>query len=309
MPEVSVIMSVYNGMPYLPEAVDSILGQTVQDFTFLIINDGSTDGTEDYLNKLNDQRIHVVHQSNRGQGAGRNVGLAMCNSEFVAMMDADDVALPSRLEAQLCFFNRHSEIGMVGTHIAYLGVGGRIGFSPPMACDHEAIYADLLRVRHALVHSTLMCRTSILKRIGGYRIDGKGEDWDMFLRMGEATRLANLSEVHYLYRLHSGSVSVRHLTHIRNRFAHSCHCAKRRQQSLSEITFDEFVVKQRARPFWQRATELMDIYALDQYRRALAEILSSHRFRGYARLSWAAMCSPRMTSQRIARAIRKGRKR
>ena len=69
MPEVTVLMPVYNGMPFLPEAVDSIRKQTLRDYTFLIINDGSTDDTEEYLNRLDDPRLQVVHQHNQGIGA------------------------------------------------------------------------------------------------------------------------------------------------------------------------------------------------------------------------------------------------
>jgi len=144
MPEVAVVMSVYNGMPYLPEAVDSIVNQTLKDFKFLIINDGSMDGTEDYLNRLTDQRIQVVHRPHLGRSAARSFALAMCDSEFTAIMDADDVALPCRFEAQLRFLRHHGDVGLVGTQVAYFAVAGRSGFGPPMPCDHETIYADPL---------------------------------------------------------------------------------------------------------------------------------------------------------------------
>jgi glycosyltransferase involved in cell wall biosynthesis len=302
-------MSVYNGMPYLPEAVDSIVNQTLKDFKFLIINDGSMDGTEDYLNRLTDQRIQVVHQTNQGQGAARTLGINMCDSEFVAITDADDVALPTRLEAQLRFLRSHIDTGLLGTQVSYLGTGGRKGFSPPLPCGHEAIYADLLSGRHAICNPSIMCRTATLTRVGGYKIKGSGEDLDMWLRMGEVSRLANLNEVLHLYRLHLLSASIRQLVMIHVRYSHACDCARRRAGGQPEITFDEFLIEQTARPFWQRAAEVMDVHALGQYRGALAEILGSHRFRGYARLSWAAMCSPRLTSQRIARTIRNVEKR
>lgn len=305
MPRVTVLMSVYNGMPYIHEAVESILKQTLQDFRLLIINDGSTDGTEEYLNRLSDQRIQVVHRSHSGLGAALNTGLSICETDFLARMDSDDVAFLSRLEAQLSFLKLHRDISMVGTQIAYLGEGGRSGFSPPLPCEHQSIFHDLLLGRHALCHPTIMCRTSILREIGGYHTSGIGEDWDMFLRMGEVSRLANLKEVLYLYRVHPGSVSVRHLAQVRMRYAHACQCAQRRAEGRFEITFDEFLAEQCARRFWQRAAEVMDLYALAQYRRAVADILSPHWARGYARLAYAGLCSPRWTSQRISRAIRK----
>ena len=305
MAPITVVMSVYNGLPFLPEAVDSILRQSFGDINLLIVDDGSTDGGEHYLDRLKDPRVRVVHQPNRGQGAARNVGLAMCDSEFVAIMDSDDVAVSSRLESQLDFLRRHKDVGMLGTQFAYLGVGGRAGFSPPMPCDHAEIHRDLLLGRLAVCQPSLMCRTSVLKGIGGYRIAGSGEDWDMFLRMGEASKLANLGEVLHLYRVHPGSVTTKYVGLVRARIAHACCCAKQRAGGSPEVTFDEFVAKERARAPWQRAAERMDWYASAQYRAGLAQILDSRTAKGYVRLAWAAVCSPPRTWQRLCRASRK----
>ena len=133
----------------------------------------------------------------------------------------------------------------------------------------------------------------------------------MFLRMGEVTRLANLNDILHLYRLHPGSENARILAQVRLRQAYARDCAKSRAEGKLEITFDDFIVKQRALTFWQRTAETIDTYALSHYRLALAEILSHRqikRVNGYLRLAWAAMCSPRWTSQRISRTIRKLRK-
>ena len=92
MSNVSILMAVCNGMPYLPEAVDSIRRQTLAQWTFVIVDDGSTDGSAQYLDGLDDSRIRVLHTPNRGLGAALNRGLALCHTEFVARMDCDDVA-------------------------------------------------------------------------------------------------------------------------------------------------------------------------------------------------------------------------
>jgi len=90
MSEVTVLMTVFNGMPYLAEAVNSILRQTLSDFEFVIVDDGSTDGTADFLKSLEDPRISIIHQENRGTAAAANHGLENINTRFVARMDADD---------------------------------------------------------------------------------------------------------------------------------------------------------------------------------------------------------------------------
>jgi glycosyltransferase involved in cell wall biosynthesis len=300
-------MSVYNGMPFLPEAVDSIFNQTLQDFKFLIINDGSTDGSLSYLKQIDDPRVYIAHQKNRGLSAALNQGLKMCDTEFLARMDADDIASPTRLEALLSYLRAHKNIGLVGTQIAYIGVSGRKGFSPPLPIEHANIYGDLLRMRYSLCHGSIMCRTRILKDIGGYRIQSSGEDVDIFLRMGEASRLANLDKVLYLVRLNRNSLMSTQLNEIRRQGAYARHCAQRRAKGIPEISFNDFIVDQQIRPFWQRAAEAMDIYALTHYRLAMADILDSSFAKGYARLVWAALSSPQWTFQRIYRALRKVR--
>jgi hypothetical protein len=155
------------------------------------------------------------------------------------------------------------------------------------------MYADLIQGRQALCHPSIMCRTAILKSTGGYRIHSSGEDYDMFLRMGEAAKLANLNEVLYLYRLNPNSVSVKKFMEIREKYSYACYCARLRSEGRPEVALEEFAAEQRSRPFLQRAVEAMDIYALAQYRKALAEILGPHPVLGYIRLAWAAISSPR----------------
>lgn len=304
LPDVTVLMSVHNGMPYLPEAVNSILSQTLQDFAFLIINDGSTDTTADYLHELHDQRIWVLEGPHRGLGAALNIGLSKCTTEFLARMDADDVALPTRLEAQLRYLRRHKEVGLVGTRVAYSYIGRRRGFSPPVPLEHDAIYQGYLSGWGGLFHPTIMCRTDILKSVGGYRVAGVGQELDVFLRMGEVSKLANLDEVLQLWRLRPESITATKLGEVSAQFAYARNCATRRAEHRPEIPFDEFLIEHRSRPLWHRAGEAMQHYALSQYRRAVADILSSHPIRGYARLSWAAACSPQRSIRRISREVR-----
>ena len=99
--EISVIMTVYNGEKFLREAIDSLLKQTFQEFELIIIDDGSTDSTLQIINSYHDPRIRLVENGeNRGQSYSRNLGIQKSNGEYVAIMDADDIALPKRLEIQ-----------------------------------------------------------------------------------------------------------------------------------------------------------------------------------------------------------------
>jgi glycosyltransferase involved in cell wall biosynthesis len=294
-------MSVYNGLPFLPSAVNSILQQTLKDLTLLIVNDGSTDGTREFLERIDDSRVRIVNQPNQGLGGALNVGLAMCETEFLARMDADDIALPNRIETQLRFLRQHSEVGTVGSQFAYLGENGRTGFSPQLPCDHETIYADLLRVRHALCHATILCRTALLKQIGGYRIRGVGQDWDMMLRIGELARLANVDRVLYLYRLHQKSANATKLQEMQVAHAYASHNAKCRAAKRTAPSLTEFTASRPAESLWRRIAGRADRYAFSQYRQALLDVLSGRKVTGYARLGWAAICSPQRTTPRIRR--------
>ena len=115
MPKVSVIMTVYNGERYLQEAVDSILVQTFKDFEFIIVDDGSTDNTAEVLADCKDPRIKVVKQEHQGMAQGRNRGVEEACGEYIAIMDADDVSLPERLEVLADFLDQRKDVGGVST--------------------------------------------------------------------------------------------------------------------------------------------------------------------------------------------------
>ena len=303
MPAVTVLMSVYNGMPYLAESIESIRRQTLRDCALLIVNDGSTDGTVEYLSGLDDPRIRVIHQRNQGLAAALNHGLEHCESEFVARIDADDVALPTRLEKQLSFLRAHPRVGMVGTQFRWL-FKDRTGGARPIPCDHATIDARHMIGRHGLVHSTIMCRTALMREIGGYWSMRVAQDWDLFLKMGERAELANLDEVLLYVRVVDSSTQSRQMAKVRTCVAYACELARRRRGQLPPITFEKFCDLRAADPWWKRAGRALDVEALRQYRRAQSEILGSRPLLGYARLAWAATCAPKLTCQRIGAVVR-----
>ena len=303
-PAVTVFMPVHNALPYLSEAVESIRRQTLREWDFLIVDDGSTDGSLEYLRGLNDPRIRILSQPHQGPAVAANWALELCETEYFARIDADDVAHPTRLAEQLAFLREHPEVGLLGTQIRPLGqrCAGR---PSSLAIDHKTIFASLMQGKHAMCNPTIMCRTAVLREIGGYHADGALEDWAMFLSMGERSQLANLDRVLLSYRIHSGSTNNRHMAELRTRIAFVCDRARRRQLGQPCLEYDEFLFARRAEPIWRRAVYGMEGHAMGQYRRAMVDILGSHRLRGYARLAWSAACSPPLTFQRIGRVVRK----
>lgn len=304
MHEVSVLMPVYNAMPYLPEAVESIRAQTMRDWRMVIVDDGSTDDTVAYLENLNEPRIEVFRQPNAGPAAAANFGLAQIESPFVMRIDADDVALPTRMAEQLAFLRNNPHVGLVGSQIRMLG-SRRQGPVSTLATDHHTIYNDLIHGRHAICNPAIMCRTELLKEIGGYDTQSDQDDWHMCLRMGEVAELANLDRPLLLYRVHAGSLNISTLGQLRLGIAFACERARRRRDGRPPIAYDEFLAQRRSAPLWRRGLAALDDYALAQYRNAMVEILGDAPLRGRLRLAISAAASPRRTVNRIGRTLRK----
>jgi glycosyltransferase involved in cell wall biosynthesis len=304
--DVSILMPVYNGMPYLQHAVASVLAQTISDWQCIIVNDGSTDSTRDFLASIRDDRFVILEQANAGISAAVNHGLRYCQSRYVARLDADDVAMPTRLAHQVAFLNARPDVALVGTQIAPLGTVS-VGPSLKLPTEHDAIMTDLLAGRHAVAHSSVVIRTEVLRNIGGYWSLPFGEEYDLMLRLGEVERLANLDRVLLHYRMHQASMNGSSMRRMRTSVLYACESARRRQSGLLPISFDDFRVERNARPRWQKVAEAIDIHARNQYRVALAELYGGRRFRGAARLVWAAACAPRLTFERLGRIARPAR--
>ncbi len=304
MAEVTVSMNIYNGMPYLPEAVESIRNQTLQDIEIFLVNDGSTDGSREYLDSLTDPRIRVFHQENSGTAVASNLAIEHCQTPFIARMDADDVALPNRIEVQLDYMKRHPEVGMAGTQAAWLGPNS-VGDSIKLPTTHEAIWKALVDGHHAMVHATLMMRIEVIRGVGGYwSIPKLDDDTDMMLRMGEVSKLANIDQTLYHYRILQGSLSGAGMKRVRFSYEYSIELSRRRLAGLPSITPEEFAQTRDSRPLWRKLYAPIDIHARCQYRMATEEIFGGKQIRGRMRLAWAALCSPRLTIQRLKRMMR-----
>ena len=196
-PLVSVVMSVYNGLPYLEEAVESVLDQTFEDFEFIIINDGSTDGSKALLEALaaSDERIGLVHQENQGLTKSLNRGLEMARGTRVARMDADDLAHPERFERQLQFLRTHPEVGMLGTRTEFIDEAGEVSGKWRVPVAQDAITWHLL-FNTCICHSSLMADRAVLEKLGGYaKWATTAQDYELFTRAIFETQIANLPEV------------------------------------------------------------------------------------------------------------------
>lgn len=206
---VSVVMSVYNGEKYLSEAVESILGQTFGDFEFIIVDDGSMDGSAQILaeHAARDGRIRVLSQENRGLTKSLNTAISHARAPLIARMDADDIALPGRFEKQVAAFDANPRLVGLGTAVATFTDGSANRRTRGVICGAEAIQSAL-ETRNVMNHPSAMIRAEALRDIGGYREKFvTSQDYDLWLRLAETGDLDNLKETLLRYRVHGGRTS------------------------------------------------------------------------------------------------------
>lgn len=214
-PVVSVLMPVYNADRYVAQAIESILDQTLQAFEFIIADDGSTDASLAVVKKYaaRDPRMRVMSRANRGIASTRNEMLFQAKGEFIAAMDADDVAFPDRLARQVEFLQQNPDVVCVGSSYQLIDEADRLlltCFEVPES-DGE-IQQQLLAGLGGIHQPTVMFRRSPAVSLGGYdETLPVCEDLDLWMRLGEVGKLANLKQPVVQYRLHASSISARNL--------------------------------------------------------------------------------------------------
>jgi len=201
-PTVSVVLSVRNGGSDLPKALGTILKQTFSDFELIAINNGSTDGTREFLDQLTDPRVRVYHQEDQGLAAALNRGISLARGRYIARQDHDDWALSTRIAQQVAFLDANPHHALVGTR-AEIWIGdsptGRFHDHPTE--DEELRFA--LLSNNYMVHSSVMMRKAALDEVGGYTTDPSRqppEDYELWSRIARRFRIANLPERLTIYR-------------------------------------------------------------------------------------------------------------
>jgi hypothetical protein len=221
-PRVSVILPARDGGAHLADAVASILSQSFVDLELLLIDDGSRDDAVAALASIaaRDPRLRLLVNPGAGLVAALNYGLGQARAALVARMDADDVALPDRIARQVAFLDASPEIALVGAQVAFVDAAG----APTGECSHlptapEAVAAALTTRGCVIRHPTILARKPALVAAGGYRpACERAEDYDLWLRLSECARLANLPDTLLNYRVHGRQTSAG--INLDQRFAH-----------------------------------------------------------------------------------------
>ncbi len=209
MPTVSVIIPVKDGARYVREALQSMLDQDLADIEVIVVDDGSSDDSAAIASSLGsrDGRVKVV--ANRGKGIvdALNMGISLAGAPLVARMDCDDVSLPDRLRRQVACFDADPDLKLLGTAGLQIDRDGQPTGPMEVPVGNEQLRAALSRY-NPMLHPTVMFRTEAVHRVGGYRrAFTYAEDYDLWLRLSETGKLANLDARLVKLRSHPGQVS------------------------------------------------------------------------------------------------------
>lgn len=208
---ISIILCVYNGEKFLSAAIDSIFTQSFTDFELIIVDDGSNDRTAEILARYEDPRVVIVRQSNSGYAAASNRGLSEAKAKYIAKIDDDDIALPTRLEKQFKFLEENPDYVAVGSWADWIAEDGRLVYTMTMPLhDHEL--RSKLPYSMPVPHAGSMYRASAFRKIGGYKDLGRyfyDEDTLLMIDLARVGKFANIPEVLSQFRITMSSNTQR----------------------------------------------------------------------------------------------------
>lgn len=209
MPQVSIIIPAYNSMNYLPETIESVFHQTFDDLEVIIVNDGSTDETEQWVSQIADQRVKLISQENRGNSEARNTGIRNARGQFLAFLDADDLWDPTKLEKQVRVLENNPEVGLVYTWVAYTNERGQPTGKVPKHQAEGDVWKKLIEKNLLECGSVPMVRSRCFDSCGVFdpNLGSFLEDWDMWLRIASQYPFQVIQEPLVYYRQHSLSGS------------------------------------------------------------------------------------------------------
>jgi len=205
IPELSVLMSVYNDSRYISEAINSILNQSFQDFELVIMNDGSTDTTEEIILSFNSPKIkYVASNDNKGLAVRLNEGIQHCKGNYIARMDADDISLPNRFELQVAFLKRHKEYVLVGSAYYKIVDEDNKGIRKQVP-EYSKLKTKLL-FGNNIAHPSVMFNKKIWLESNSFYDETYryAQDYELWTRLILKYKMANLKEPLILYRRYEG---------------------------------------------------------------------------------------------------------
>jgi glycosyltransferase involved in cell wall biosynthesis len=232
IPQISVLMTVFNCENYVVEAIESILKQSFHNFEFIIVDDGSTDGSVVLIQTCNDERIRFFQCEHRGRAAALNYAVGKALSPYIAFMDADDISLQERLEKQYHVLQRNPDIGIVSSWYQLIDKNGNQLSVVKKLPEHHAHIEYEMTIHCSLCFCCCMIRRDLIQQAGVFNEQLQSAiDYDLLLRLAPLTEFYNLQEILLYYRIHSSTLtSIRNKEQISNTF----HIAKQYLNTLLE---------------------------------------------------------------------------
>jgi glycosyltransferase involved in cell wall biosynthesis len=209
MPKVSIIIPAYNAMKYLPETVASVFQQTFEDYEVIIVNDGSKDNIESWLAQLKHPKVRLITQENQGLSGARNTGILDAKGEYVALLDADDLWAPTKLDKQVNLLDESTKVGLVYTWMALIDEKGQPTGRIFSAENEGKVWEKLLEFNVVGCGSVPLIRRSCFDKVGLFdrNLRSYVEDWDLWLRMAPHYDFKVVKEALVYYRQLPSSAS------------------------------------------------------------------------------------------------------
>ena len=200
---ISVVMSTNNDEKYIESSIESILSQTFSDFEFIIVNDGSTDKTNEIIetySKKDSRIITLINKDKIGLTKSLIKGIDICRGKYIARQDADDISISTRFEAQVACFNDNPRLGLLGTGITRINDQSRI-LEKPAVIVSDKVIKQHLDYGNVFAHGSIMMKKKVYFEAGGYNSFFRfAQDLDLWLRIAKISEVGNLPERLYLWR-------------------------------------------------------------------------------------------------------------
>ena len=303
LPQVSVIVPIYNGSAYLAETLSSLLFQTFRNYELLAIDDGSTDNSADIVRSFNDERFRLIQTDHAGLCHALNLGIAEAKGAYIARCDQDDVSFPDRLERQLQVMKDHTEAIGLFSYVEKLGNKHRWSNKDRVVMDlgHLKEYQPI--EDGCLLCSTMFIRTEALRSIGGFRqAYYPVDDWDMECRLAQSGKVLIMLEPLIYYRFQSNANTYRTYAEMREKTRWTRDSYWRRMKSLPELTLEQFR-KSQPQDLWSRMNRIRKDSSKLHMRTAGNRLLDGHYLTAAFHLCIGFILNPADLERRILRYV------
>jgi len=271
---ISVVMPAFNSSDFIAKAIESILSQTFQEFELILVDDGSTDNTLEIMThyRQQDNRIQIIQSKHVGACGARNLGINQAKFPWIAVMDADDIALPERFAKQIEAANANPQVVAWGTYVHHINLKEEVLSLQKHGVLTEEEYYDHMKRGDIpfVIHPTSLIKKEILLRVGGYdpKFSVAGNDLELFDRLSDHGPILVIPEPLLLYRLHSQSVSMNKyfIRDVLIRYVYARRAAQIKGEEVVDL--DQFIENDKQQPFLLRTKHYLNNFSQFLYRKA-----------------------------------------